>query len=61
MYGSKYRGEHSLKLAKQTYTGTCRWLLEGHPYKLARMKDHFNGQLETCGKPNPIIAEEQLA
>jgi hypothetical protein len=61
VYGLEYRGEHSLELAKQTYIGTRRWLLEGHLYRSARMKDHFNGQLETCGKPNPIIAEEQLA
>jgi hypothetical protein len=44
--GPKFKGEHSIKLRKQTYIGTHRWLLKGHPYRIAKMKNHFNGQLK---------------
>jgi hypothetical protein len=32
----------------------------GHPYRLGRMKDHFNGQLETCLKFKKVTIEEHL-
>jgi hypothetical protein len=38
----RFKGEHSMELGKQTYIGTCRWLPEGHPYKIARMKENSN-------------------
>jgi hypothetical protein len=34
---------------------------DGHPYRLARMKDHFNGQLETCLKLKNVTIKEHLA
>jgi len=59
--GPNFKGEHSVELGKHTYTQTRRWLTEGHPYKLARMKDHFDGQIETRNKPINVTTEEQLA
>ena len=52
--------EHSTELGKCTYGGTRRWLLEDHPYRSERMKDHFNGAQETRSKPPAITMEEQL-
>ncbi len=59
--GPKFKEEHLVELWKQTYIGTCRWLPKRHPYKTTRMKDHFNGHLETCPNPKIVIANEQLA
>jgi hypothetical protein len=59
--GPNFRGEHFVKLGKMTYISTHKWLPDGHPYKLARMKSHFNGQLETWSIPKSVIVEEQLA
>ncbi len=50
-----------MELGKQTYTRTCRCLLEGHPHMITIMKDHFDGQLETHPKPKTITVDEQLA
>jgi hypothetical protein len=58
--GPKFRGEHLVELGKQTYTGTYRLLLEGHPYILVRMVNHFNGKLETRLRPKFVIVKEQL-
>jgi hypothetical protein len=60
IWGPDFRSEHFVELKKMTYICTCRWLPDGHPYRLARMKGHFNGQLETRSKPKSIIAKEQL-
>jgi len=58
--GPKFRGEHSVELGKQTYTGTCRLLTKGHPYILVRMANHFNRKLETHLRPKFVIVKEQL-
>jgi hypothetical protein len=49
-----------MELGKQTYSATRRWLLEGHLYRAAAMKEHFDGNMETRGKPDPMTGEEQL-
>ncbi len=36
------------------------WLPEDNPYRSTRMKDHFNGQMETRSRPQTVSAEEQL-
>ncbi len=59
--GLDFKGEHFVEPKKMTYICTCRWLPNGHPYRSARMKGHFNGQLETHSRRKSIIAEEQLA
>ncbi len=53
-----FKGEHYVELGKHIYTKTRRWLIEGHPYRLARMKNHFDGQIETRSKPINVIVEE---
>jgi len=59
--GLEFKGEHLVELRKRTYTWTRKWLLERHPYKTTKMKDHFNGQLETCPKLKIVMIDEQLA
>ncbi len=46
----KFKDGHSVEQRKQTYIKTCRWLLKGFPYRLARMVDDFNGKIKTYGK-----------
>ena len=52
--------EYYMKLNKQTYGRTRRWLSESHKYQFAAMNEHFNGEVESCAKPKTIFVEEQL-
>jgi hypothetical protein len=58
--GPDLDAQHSTELGKQTYSATRRWLPEGHLYRAAAMKEHFDGNMETRGKPDPVTGEEQL-
>ena len=58
--GCNLGAEHSVKLGKQTYTGTRRWLPPGHSYKFDDMKEHFTGFAETHPRPEVVSAEEQV-
>jgi hypothetical protein len=58
--GPHLGAEHSIKLGKETYGGTRRWLLENHNYRLAAINDHFDGKIETCGKPIPVTVQDQI-
>jgi hypothetical protein len=60
--GPYFKGEHFVELGKHAYTKIRKWLTKKHvPYKLAGMKDHFDGQIGTCNKPKNVTSEEQLA
>jgi hypothetical protein len=59
--GLDLKGEHSMELGKHTYTQTKILLTKRHPYKLARMKDHFDGQIERRNKPRNVTTKEHLA
>jgi hypothetical protein len=58
--GPDLGAEHSIVLGKQTYSKTRRWLLKTHKYRSARMKVHFDGEVENRQKPRAISIEEQL-
>jgi hypothetical protein len=58
--GKDLWSEHSTKLGKCTNGGTWRWLLDGHPLRLYKMKDHFNGLIEEHAKLQIIIVEELM-
>jgi hypothetical protein len=49
-----------LNWKKQTYGGTRRWLPENHRYRSAAMKDHFDGKIETHGKPVLVTVQDQI-
>jgi hypothetical protein len=59
-YGPDLGAEHSVELGKQTYGGTRRWLPPNHTYRSAGMKDHFDGKIEVCPKPEAVTVQEQL-
>jgi hypothetical protein len=58
--GPDLGAQHLTELGKQMYSGTRRWLPEDHLYRAAEMKEHFDGNMETHGKPDPMTIEEQL-
>jgi hypothetical protein len=58
--GPHLGAEHYIELGKQTYGGTRRWLTENHRYQSAAMKDHFDGKIETHGKPIPVTVQDQI-
>jgi hypothetical protein len=58
--GPDLGAQHSTELGKQTYSGMRRWLPEDHLYRAAEMKEYFDGNMETRGKPDPVTIEEQL-
>ena len=49
-----------MDLGKHVFTGTRRWLPEGHPYKSEDMKVHFTGKPEHRPKPEIVSFEEQI-
>ena len=57
--GPDFKGEHSIRFGKQTYTDTRRWLPQGDLWRSCRMKDHFNGRAEERGPPRIVTAKEQ--
>jgi hypothetical protein len=59
--GPYFKGENFVELGKHAYIQIKKWLTKRHPYKLAGMKDHFDGQIETCNKPKNVTSKEQLA
>ena len=56
--GEHLGGEHSCELGKVTYGGCRRWLPPNHILRSERLKDHFNGQVETRHKPARVSVEE---
>ena len=58
--GPQFKGDHSVKLGKQTYTDTRRWLPHDDQWRSTRMKDHFNGCVEDRAKPTVVTADEQV-
>ena len=58
--GPHFRGEHSVKLGKQTYADTRRWLPHHHPWRSTTMKDHCNVRVKDRGKPNVATTDEQV-
>jgi hypothetical protein len=48
------------ELGKQMYGGTRRWLPEDHLYMTTEMKEHFDGNIETRGKPELVTVHKQL-
>jgi hypothetical protein len=58
--GEELGGEHSTELGKQTYRGCRRWLPPNHILRREELKDHFDGRIESRGKPVRVSIEEQL-
>lgn len=52
--------QYLTELGKQTYGGTRRYLAEDHLYKTVELKEHFDGNMKTRGKLDPVTIEEQL-
>jgi hypothetical protein len=58
--GSNLGAEHSIKLGKQTYGGTWRWLPKNYRYRSAAMEDHCEGKIEMRGKRVPVTMQDQI-